>query len=256
MKYDPSFFDAQQDGSLASARAVVPVVLEYVQPRSVVDMGAGVGTWLTAFLQAGIEDAMAVDGDYVRPEMLRIPPEQFVAKDLARPVELERRFDLVVSLEVAEHLPASVAETFVDTLTAHGEVVLFSAAIPHQWGTHHVNEQWPEYWAQKFRRRGFRVVDCLRSRLWNDERVEACYRQNILFYATDAGLDANPALRQAAESSPTEALALVHPWWYLMHSEPDNAYLRHAVPQVVAAAKNAVGRRLASRRWALRGKHP
>ena len=59
---------------------------------------------------------------------------------------MNRKFDLVLSLEVAEHLPSECAEAFVESLVNLGPVILFSAAIPYQGGENHVNEQWPEYW--------------------------------------------------------------------------------------------------------------
>jgi 2-polyprenyl-3-methyl-5-hydroxy-6-metoxy-1,4-benzoquinol methylase len=65
---------------------------------------------------------------------------------LIQPLDLEKEFDLVVSLEVAEHLPASAADQFVNTLVKHGKKILFSAAIPGQGGQDHLNEQWPDYW--------------------------------------------------------------------------------------------------------------
>ena len=61
--------------------------------------------------------------------------------NLANPVDLGRKFDLVQSLEVGEHLPKSAADTFVETLVKHGDVVLFSAASVGQGGHDHINEQ-------------------------------------------------------------------------------------------------------------------
>ena len=72
------------------------------------------------------------------------------------PLRIGRRFDLVNCLEVAEHLDASRADSFVDDLCALGDVVVFSAAIPGQGGTHHVNEQFQSYWQERFRRNGSR----------------------------------------------------------------------------------------------------
>jgi alpha-amylase/alpha-mannosidase (GH57 family) len=88
---------------------------------------------------------------------------------------------------VAEHLPAHKAETFVDNLTAHGDVILFSAAVPHQGGEHHVNEQPPEYWRKLFAAEGYEVFDWLRPRLADRREVKAWYRFNSFIYADKAG---------------------------------------------------------------------
>lgn len=119
---------------------------------------------------------------------LRFEPARFVAADLTQPIRLGRRFDLVQSLEVAEHLPADTAATFVETLVSHGAVILFSAAAPGQGGEHHVNEQPLEYWRALFRRCGFQAVDAVRPRLAGNSRVAPWYRYNSLVYVEQSQL--------------------------------------------------------------------
>jgi hypothetical protein len=96
------------------------------------------------------------------------------------------RFDLAVCLEVAEHLPASSAEAFVKFLTGLAPVVLFSAAIPGQGGTNHINEQFLSYWVKLFSQSGYHPLDVIRPIIWNDERVPFWYRQNIILFANDS----------------------------------------------------------------------
>ena len=126
-----------------------------------------------------------MDGDYVPRDQLCIPADRFIDHDLSTPLNLGRRFDLVTCLEVAEHLPLEAAETFIDSLCRHADVVVFSAAIPGQGGTGHINERWPSFWAALFARHGYRPYDLLRSQLWWDERCGWWYRQNVLVFATD-----------------------------------------------------------------------
>src|SRR5436190_19968909 len=100
--YDATFYAEQADGSLRSARAVVPLVMELVRPASVLDVGCGLGTWLAAFAEAGVADFLGMDGDYVDRAKLKIPAERFRAADLTNPPSPGRTFDLAVCLEVAE----------------------------------------------------------------------------------------------------------------------------------------------------------
>lgn len=219
--YDSAFFEGQREGSYGSARAVVPRILDVSGARSVVDFGCGIGTWLRAFEDLGLTDLTGVDGDYVDQSMLVIPSERFVRADLTKPVTLGRTYDLVVSLEVAEHLDASCARAFVKTLTSCGSMVLFSAAIPHQGGNNHVNEQWPQYWNEFFSDNGFVCFDLLRQMFWNDTRVDWWYRQNMLLF-----VHASRA-REFEEStgcSPGDPLALVHPERYLGCLTEDRHY--------------------------------
>ena len=235
--YDRDFYDAIDEGSLPSARLVVPMVIDLVgRPASVVDVGCGSGAWLRAFAEQGVEDYLGLDGDYVSGS-LQIPADHFRAADLAEPVALPRRFDLVVCLEVGEHLPASAADTFVDSLAALGDVVLFSAAIPYQGGVNHVNEQWPEYWATKFRDRGYVALDPFRRRLWREDRVDTWFAQNLVLYVTEARVDSEPHLRREADRMDGPMPALVHPSLYLSKARTASRVVRIWQSPVVRAAK-------------------
>ena len=153
--YTSEYFQTLRPESNLSAMAVIPLVLELYRPGSVVDVGCGLGGWLAAFQAYGVEDILGIDGDYVDRKMLDIPPEHFKAIDISRPFTLDRTYDLAVCLEVAEHLAPAHATDFVESLTRLAPVILFSAAIPLQGGTNHLNEQWPDYWTQKSEQEGF-----------------------------------------------------------------------------------------------------
>jgi SAM-dependent methyltransferase len=185
--YSTDFYDYIDAGSRASAQTVARLLLGEMKIRSLLDVGSGHGAWAAEWIKAGVTDVIAVDGDYVRRDQLAIPADKFVAHDLATPLDLGRRFDLVQSLEVAEHLPAENAADFVGNLVRHGNVVLFSAAVPHQGGEHHVNEQPPQYWRELFAKHGFEVFDWVRPRLAGQRQVKAWYRFNTFIYANQAG---------------------------------------------------------------------
>jgi len=205
--YDSGFYQSQSSGSHRSATRIVPIVSEILEVTSVLDIGCGVGTFLRCFADGGVSDVTGVDGTYVPREQLMIDPTRFHGQDLSQPLELGRRFDLVVSLEVAEHLHEEHADLFVDNICRHGDVVLFSAAIPNQGGTHHVNERWPSYWRAKFEARGYGVFDAVRPLIWTDASVDIWYKQNILIFANSDGQTRNPRLVAAAD----HPLDIVHP---------------------------------------------
>jgi SAM-dependent methyltransferase len=208
--YTPEFFATALGTSYASAQRIVPLMLTLAPARSVLDVGCGTGHFLRAFREAGISDLTGVDGDYVPRDQLVIDAHQFRACDLAAGFDLRRRYDLVVSLEVAEHLPPAAAGSFVDSLVRHGSVVLFSAAIPYQGGTAHLNEQWPSYWAGRFAQRGYQAYDPIRPAIWSDDAVAWWYRQNILVFADAQACRTHPALA-ALHPAAAAALDIVHP---------------------------------------------
>ncbi len=183
---------------------------------SVVDVGCGAGWWLDVFRKSGVEDIFGIDGHWIEETQVKIPPACFLRRELESEYDLDRRFDLAISLEVAEHLAPSAGAGFVAELCKLAPVVLFSGAIPHQSGPGHVNEQWPSYWARKFASHGYKPVDALRLRIWNEDRVAWWYRQNIVLYANDGALAAHLKLAEAQLASPDVPLDLVHPE---MHAE-------------------------------------
>ena len=152
--------------------------------------------------EAGAKTIRGVDGSWVKPELLMIPRERFTQYDLSQPGLKnkipEDRFDLTISSEVAEHIDPQDTETYMDNLTSFSNVILFSAAIPGQGGTHHVNEQWPSYWTEKFSARGFVPVDCIRQKLWYDNEVHLWYRQNLMMFVKKNALGNYPALKHEA----------------------------------------------------------
>ena len=209
--YSTAFFEGQMEGSARSAAVVLPIVFELVRPSSVADVGCGVGAWLGACVNAGIADVRGFDGDYVDRRMLRFPERLFTAVDLTKGFKPDRAFDLALCLEVGEHLPEGSAAGLVETLCACAPAVLFSAAVPLQGGTGHVNEKPQSWWAEQFAARGYAPVDCVRHLVWNDDRVAWWYRQNMLLYVRRDRLAAFEALQEAHARTNAGMLDVVHP---------------------------------------------
>jgi SAM-dependent methyltransferase len=196
--YDASFFDYVNLSARAAAERIVPLLRQELAPLSVLDVGCGQGAWLAVWQNHGVEDVFGVDGSYVDRSRLLFAPERFCAHDLQHGFDLARRFSLVQCLEVAEHLPARGAEPLIDSLTRHGEVIVFSAAPPGQGGHDHVNERSYEYWRELFFRRGYLPLDWLRPRILSDAAIDPWYRHNILLYVSR---DAMARLSEALQAS-------------------------------------------------------
>jgi SAM-dependent methyltransferase len=218
--YGAGFYEDQQDGSMRSAGVILPLVFDLVQPKSVADVGCGIGGWLEVALKLGVADVTGIDGDWVPRDALKIPPERFLAMDLSAPLRLSRRFDLVICMEVAEHLDPTRADSLVADLCALSDVVLFSAAIPGQTGSRHRNEQWPPYWYARFEQQGHEIVDCLRPRLWTDDRIEPWYAQNAVLYVNRDHLAGDERVRAAWAEPARMPLSAVHPEVFALFSRP------------------------------------
>ena len=218
--YDGAFYRGQLEGSRVAAERIAALLVGVRPPGSVLDVGCGAGTLLAAFADRGVNDG-ALDA-----ALLQCDPSLLQRADLAEPFDLGRRFDLVASLEVAEHLAEDRAEQFVRSLVRHGDVVLFSAAVKGQGGLHHVNEQWPSWWEQHFAAAGYRCMDAIRPSLWGDPAVPTWYKQNtFLFVAAGVEYPVPPDRPWPRD--------LAHPW---MAERPLHLSLREAATELVRSA--------------------
>ncbi len=203
-QFPNEFFDYMDPGSRRSAASIVALLEPKLRPKSVLDVGCGRGVWPSEWRRAGVADSIGVDGPYVDRASLAIPLESFVAWDLSQPLQLNRHFDLVQSLEVAQCIDGVYADVFVDSLCRHGELIMFSAAVPGQGGERHVNEQPLQYWREKFAVRGYAAFDWIRPLMSALPKIEPWYRYNCLLYATArAAADLPPEIQ--ATKIPTGA---------------------------------------------------
>lgn len=216
LPYSSRYYEGLKEDSAGSARAAVPIIRDLFPARTVVDVGCGSGTWAREYAATGSE-ILGIDGEFVQSDQLVIPGDRFLRRDLGQTLSLDQRFDLVNCLEVAEHLAESRSDSFVADLCQLGDVVIFSAAVPGQGGTHHVNEQWPSYWWARFQAQGFTALDCLRPRLWGNTAVAWWYVQNMFAFVRTSRLGDFASAKNAALPWPTD---LVHP----------RAYVRATVP--------------------------
>jgi SAM-dependent methyltransferase len=210
--YSDTYYGRHKAGMQRSAHEVVPLVMNLVAPASVVDVGCGEGIWLAEFLGAGVTRVFGIDGPWVSPEQLAIPKEAFRAVDLEQPGPAEPlgRFDLCISLEVAEHLPRRSASAFVHLLVTLAPAVLFSAATPEQGGKGHINEQWPIYWAQLFSKHDFVRLDPFRHILWHKHNVQWWYRQNMFLYVARHLVQTEPKYSEAYQLTHDSGMMLLH----------------------------------------------
>lgn len=217
--YSEAFYADRRDTTRYAAETVLAIVAECLPFRRVADVGCGTGTWLASALRLGAQQALGYEGEWVAEAKLddrRISLAQ---------VDLEERLqggkvDLVIALEVAEHLSPSRAEGFVSELCAMGPAVLFGAAIPGQGGVHHVNEQWQSYWAEKFSACGYSAFDVVRPKVWSDAAIPPWYRQNPILYLHEQV----PLPAGLAPVADLGSLDLVHPAFW----ERANRELRYA----------------------------
>jgi len=163
--YDIEFYKSQVEDSYKASRKVLEMFKQYYQPKSVIDVGCGVGTWLKTWQALGVDKIYGLDCNTIDDNLLYVSREHIGIVDLEKHENLANEtYELVMSIEVAEHLNPNASEAFVKLLTSYGDVVLFSAAIPKQPGNNHINCQPPKYWVELFNKQGYECFDFLRKK--------------------------------------------------------------------------------------------
>jgi Methyltransferase domain len=232
--YDQSWHDAYSAQTIHSARKILPAVFELkARVESVCEFGCGHGHWLSAAREAGVGSVLGIDGAWTDRQKLLFPERNFRVADLSAKLELDQRFDLCISLEVGEHLPARAAAAFVNSIARSSSLVLFGAAIPFQGGYRHINERYPSYWADLFDREGFSAFDIIRPSHWADKSIHYYYRQNILIFAERADTDLIGRCRAAMERLAfTRPLDVVHPEKYDLMASYQAIALKRLLPKL------------------------
>lgn len=142
------------ENSLDTSNVCVPLLIDMYNPKSVLDLGCNVGCWLCSFEISGVNDVMGVDGDNMI-DFLWVDSSKFIAHDLTQKLNINRKFDLVLCLEVAEHLDEKYGDILIENCINHSDIVIWSAATIGQGGYNHVNEQPLQYWIDKFVKKGY-----------------------------------------------------------------------------------------------------
>jgi len=184
------YFRKNYPFSNRSAREIIPIIIEIFKPESVVDLGRGSGIWLNVFKELKVLKILGLDFHDSR-HLLK--ENEFIKIDLRKKLTLNKKFDLAISLEVAEHIEPTYSDLFVDNLTRLSDQIIFSAAIPNQEGENHINEQWNLFWVDKFEKRGFVALDLIRPRILLNNNIGFDYRQNIICFIKKSILDRNPS---------------------------------------------------------------
>jgi SAM-dependent methyltransferase len=246
--YDEAFY-AQFPVDKRTAADVLLKEIWTIHPfASMVDFGCGAGVWLQAarhLITASTGPPariFGVDGPHVR-RLAACPGASFHFQDLEAPVAVSERYDLAISLEVAEHLTPARAQSFVEDICRTSDVVLFGAAIPGQGGVGHLNEQWQDYWVKIFRSLEYRPYDVLREKYWADPRLHWCpqYVANALLFVK-VGHPLGDTIR-SKEVTESWQLRVVHPRVFQITQsyEPGFLTLLGALP---GAFRKAIAKRL------------
>jgi cyclopropane fatty-acyl-phospholipid synthase-like methyltransferase len=135
-------------------KEILDKTLELFNPKSVLDLGCGVGKSLDYFLSKGIF-VTGVEGSKIAIRKSN-HPELIIQYNLEWELNLNKKFDLVWSLEFVEHIHPKFVNNLLKTFSNHSDKIVMSAAQPRQRGFWHLNEQPETYWIKQFEKYGYR----------------------------------------------------------------------------------------------------
>ena len=245
--YNSKFFTGQVDKSHRSAKEYMTYLFNFYKPNSIVDFGCGTGAWLMVAQDLGVKDLLGIDGEWIQGQQIDTEKINYKLENLEQSIKLQRKFDLAISLEVAEHLTENRAKSFVSDICCAADLVLFGAAIKGQGGINHINEQLPSYWINLFRENNYECLDFFRGNFWDSQNIGSGYIQNTFLYLKKG--DERKKLFSQAEIKPI--YDVYHPIIFERYRHPKycglKTYIR-TTPRIPQLIVKAISRRLRSRK--------
>ena len=196
-------------------------IAERHRPQSVLDVGCGLGGYLKYFRNVGVGQVAGIDGFPANASILI--RDSYRQHDVGEPIDLDQTFDLVMCMEVIEHIPKEKEDVVVHTIARHaGTRIVFSAAEPGQPGIGHINCQPIEHWLVKFQQLGWtpNLFDTLAMRAL---ATYSWFRRNTVVLVRDGdgqhGIDTLSALaaRRLPLTNPPRSV-ITHPFFELTGS--------------------------------------
>jgi hypothetical protein len=171
---------------IKSAEEFLSHLFKYYKPKSLVDVGCGRGAWLKVAQNLGVNNLLGIDGKWNKEKLIlkntKKSKVKFIYKNLNHFFKAEKKYDLAICLEVAEHLNSSSAVNLVKSIINLSNAIVFGAAYNMQGGVMHINEREHSYWGKLFLNNNFIVFDIFRPNLWKRNNISFWYRQNTFLF--------------------------------------------------------------------------
>lgn len=186
--YDKNFFIDSNKLKVSSAQKLAKIINENFIFHSVFDIGCGIGLYLNEFFKLNKEVLgcdFSLDGIGMSPKEFTI----FYA-DITKPIILNRKYDLVICFEVAEHINERYSAQLVSNCIKNGKIILFTAAVPGQGGVGHINEKPKLFWIKLFKKFNFEYNENLsrkvRTIMESDDIVQWLAKNFMCFQSRDS----------------------------------------------------------------------
>ncbi len=124
-------------------------------PATALDAGCAIGILVEALRARGV-DARGFDiSDYAVRQVPEFLTPYIQKGSVLDPNAVSGCFDIVICMEVVEHLLPADADLAIENLCRWSDRIVFSSTPDHYDEATHFNVQQPGYWVEKFARHGF-----------------------------------------------------------------------------------------------------
>ena len=176
--YDAVFY--QEHIKLRSGyQELAAIIFSRFHPKSVCDFGCGNGFLIQSLAERGVE-VSGFEGSEASLDLMDSSLRERVRiKDLRVAIDTHVH-ELVISTEVAEHLPKKASPILVHNLTkTASRAIVFSAAQPGQWGDGHINCQPKEFWIKLFASCGWTYDETATADFTSAVKASAAILKNL-----------------------------------------------------------------------------
>ena len=159
-----------------------------LKSNSVLDLGCGVGSYLEGFFNAGCRDLLGIELNFDKAKKYIVDNifSFIIEGDATTDLNLNRKFDCVVSFEVGEHIEPDGTEMFIDNLTLYSNrYIILTTASPGQRGTGHINLRNKDFWIKSITVKGFLYRKDLVEKYriaWKKFNVEKYILNNLMVF--------------------------------------------------------------------------
>lgn len=171
---DDSLVNHHFDETLANA---LLTFLKKEQATSIADFGCGHGKYTLL-----LEQEINTDGFDGNPNTKTLTNGLCSVLDLSQPIQLEKKYDWILSLEVGEHIPKELENNFISNLDNNNtKGIILSWAIPGQGGHGHYNEQSNDYIKNRFLKLGY-INDLEAEKFLRDNSNHWWFKNTIMVF--------------------------------------------------------------------------
>ena len=128
-------------------------IVSEIGPRRVLDAGCGLALLVEALRERDVA-AWGIEISRFAIEHLHESTKQFCRLDSVTR-ELDDHYDLIVVIEVLEHMSTADGLSAIENFCDHSSDILFSSSPSDYKEPTHINVHPPEYWAEQFARHSF-----------------------------------------------------------------------------------------------------